>query len=631
MLIAHAFKPEMCPALREAFYDFLAQVTIDSKDLGPVKIKPFYGQRKFVDEVFAGLEDDIHHFVFLKARQLGVSTVSLLLDLFWISYFPGLQGALVTDTDPNKDKFRVLIQRMLESLPKSHAIPVLYNNKNGLVLQNGSTLDYIVAGKRKNSGLGRSRAYNFVHATECSSWGDQEGLESLQKSLSDQYPARLYVFESTAQGYNIFWNMWEDAKADTLMKRAIFIGWWAKESYSFDPRKGIKQAELFNKYGKNPPTQEEAELISTVKEWYDFEVSMEQLAWYRHEKDPSGEPTLELDETGSILEQEMPWHEEQAFMLTGASFFSSADINHAVKSALNKPYKGFRYFVGEEFNAIALEQVRSAKLAQLRVWEEPDPAGVYVIGADPAYGSGDSADRFCAQVFRAYADGLDQVAEFVTPNIKTYQFAWIIAHLAGTYSNARLLLELNGPGEAVLVEFRNLASMLNNGMIRNPEGEDGNNLKNVLKNVKTYMYSRQDVFSGSVAPHWRTTPQNKAVVLNQFRDTFTLGQMELRSVDLLEEMRKMVQNGFEIKGEGNAKDDRVIATALVVRAWMDGERKRLQQQGRTREVELAQVSITHDVLTKVFTSNVISDFMARQANLRKAQAASAARGTRWRW
>jgi hypothetical protein len=77
----------------------------------------------------------------------------------------------------------------------------------------------------------------------------------------------------------------------------------------------------------------------------------------------------------------------------------------------------------------------SDRLATLKIWEEPIDTAYYVIGADPAYGSSDWADRFCIQIFRCYADGLDQVAEFATSELNTYQFAWVIAHLAGAYKN----------------------------------------------------------------------------------------------------------------------------------------------------------------------------------------------------
>ena len=307
------FSPEAVPEIESIFYEFLSYLKIDSKDYGPnTPLEPFHAQRRFLDEVFAGLEDDVHWFVVLKARQLGITTVSFALDLFWISFFKGLQGAIVYDTEGNRDKGRLLFTRMMGSLPKQFSVPIVSHNKNGLVLANGSSIDYLVAGTRKNSGLGRSRAYNFLHATECSSWGDQEGLEALAKSLSDLFPARLYVFESTAKGYNIFYNMWETAKEDELAKRPIFIGWWAKESYAFNPKASLKEAQLFEKYGKADPSEEELDKIEYVRKNYDFEVTREQLAWYRYKKDPSGardENEVPLDST---IEQELPWHEEEA-------------------------------------------------------------------------------------------------------------------------------------------------------------------------------------------------------------------------------------------------------------------------------------------------------------------------------
>jgi hypothetical protein len=606
----HDFRPEMVPELREIFYEFMHNIVIDSKELGPAPLEPYYGQRLFLDSVFDGLQNDIHWFVVLKARQLGITTVSIALDIFWLSFFPGLQGGLVTDTEGNKDKLRILIDRILKALPNSHSIPVERHNRSNLVLANGSSLDYLVAGTRKNGGLGRSRAFNFLHATECSSWGDQEGLESLQKSLAAKFPARLYVFESTARGYNMFHNMWEEAKEDYMTKKGIFIGWWAKEDYSFQPHRSFKERELFDRYGTEAPNKDEQELINIVKKNYDFDVTMEQLAWYRHEENPSGEADMIFENSGSIISQELPWHEEQAFMLTGASFFSLPMLNEAAKISIKDMFKGFRYHMGEEFLATSIEQVRVAKLSMLKIWEDPDPAGTYVIGADPAYGSSDEADRFCAQVFRVYADGMDQVAEFISPTIKTYQFTWIIAHLAGLYANARLILEINGPGEAVLTEFRNLKTQLSAGLIT-PKDEN-QNIRNVLLNVRNYLYTRADSMGGGAQLHWKTTATNKLVIFNQFRDGFSIGQIRIRSVECLEEMKKIVQDGISIKGEGSAKDDRVMACALATRGWIDGERKHLQAQGKTRKAEAEAKDLSHVDMNKIFTSNIIADFLNRQ-------------------
>lgn len=622
------FRPEMVPQLREMFYDYMRHIIIDSKEIGSAPLEPYFGQRLFLDSVFDGLENDIHWFVILKARQLGITTVSLALDIFWLSFFPGLQGGLVTDTEPNKDKLRILIDRILKALPRSHSIPVDRHNRSNLVFANGSTLDYLVAGTRKNGGLGRSRAFNFLHATECSSWGDQEGLESLQKSLAAKFPARMYVFESTARGYNMFHNMWEEAKEDYLTKKGIFIGWWAKEDYSFQPHRSFKERELFERYGTEKPNQEEQELIDIVMKNYGYEVTMEQLAWYRHEKNPSGEADLIAENSGSIIEQEMPWHEEQAFMLTGQSFFSLPMLNEASKTAIKTMFKGYRYHLGEEFLATSIEQVRTARLAQLKVWEDPDPAGTYVIGADPAYGSSDEADRYCVQIFRVYADGMDQVAEFISPTIRTYQFTWIVAHLAGIYSNARLLLELNGPGEAVMTEFRNLQTQLQTGMIV-PKSED-QSIKNIFFGVRSYLYHRADSLGSGAALHWKTTLSNKLVIYNQFRDGFSMGQIRIRSMECLEEMKKIVQDGMSIQGEGSSKDDRPMACALATRAWIDGERKALQAKGMTREAAANAKDMSHVDMNKIFTSNLIADFLNRQRMQREYAARQTRRNDR-RW
>lgn len=626
--IDELFSPAMVPDLRDAFEDFISHVQIDSKETGTDFIRPYMGQRMFINEIFDMLENDIHWLVVLKARQLGITTFSLLLDLFWLNYFPGLQGGLVTDTAPNMVGLRTIIARMLNSLPPSHKIAVVQNNINGLVLANGSKLDYLVAGTRKNGGLGRSRAYNFMHGTECSSWGDSTGLESLEKTLAKSYPARLYVFESTARGFqNLFYNMWEQTKSDDLNKRGLFIGWWAKpEEYAYTI--GSKN---YDRYSAAPITTEEQEKINKVKELYEYEVNMEQLAWYRHEQDPDADrdPDQESDDE-TIIEQEYPWDEEEAFIVTGSSFFSDTALTATYKEAIKVPFKGYRYHIGEDFLATEIEPVRTAKQAQLKIFQDPDPKGVYVVGADPAYGANENSDRFCIQVLRCFADGWEQVAEFVSPTVKTYQFTWILAHICGVYANARLLMEINGPGEAVFVEFRNLQNMLQNGILRERAQELG--LRNVISTVKQYLYHRQDSLGGGYNYHFKTNQGSKMIIFNQLRDVYTLGQGKINSIACLEEMRKIVQDGAEVRGEGAAKDDRVMALTLANRAWIDAERLTLQNGKRTRENELrAPEEVTESMIATNYHATIVESFFSANAARARAELAMARRGRRWNW
>src|SRR5215469_7216118 len=616
------WNPAKVQAVRAAFNDFLGYLRIDSKETGGrVLLKPYQAQLRFLDGIFAGLARDVHSFTVLKARQLGVTTISLALDLFWLGIIDGLQGALIFDTEGNKEKSRTLLRRYVESLPPRLSFPrIAKENRNGLVLENGSTFDYLVAGVRKSvgsGGLGRSRAYNFCHATECSSWGDESGLQSLVRSLADSFPDRLYIWESTARGFsNPFYDMWDDAKTDELTKSAIFIGWWAKEVYAV-----ARDSLIYEKYSKLPVTEREQRRIDAVKDQYGVSISAEQLAWYRHQADP-GATGDELDgRVGSdILDQELPWTEQEAFLHSGANFFSGEAITHA--------YKGYRYAMSEEFFATEVVQVRTPRDAQLKVWEEPDPTGIYVVSADPAFGSSETADRYCCQVLKCYADGIDHVAEFTATQIATYQFAWIIAHLCGAYNNCRHILEINGPGEAVANEFRTLKTLMTTGYVREEAEETG--LRAIFDHVRSYLYHRPDSLGGGYYLHFKTNLMNKKSNMNRLRDAFQMKLLKVRSIECLSEMGDIVESGDTIKGEGHKKDDRVMAMALGVRCWNDMERMRLVAQNYTREEATKAKNATEADMQAKFNSMIVGDFFARQRAGRE-RAARAARRTRWNW
>jgi hypothetical protein len=176
------------------FYKFCSQLRIETKEHGLKKMGTLLGTQTYVmDEITKGLEDDIHHFVILKGRQLGITTISLALDLYWHFTHPGLQGTLTTDTEENRDMFRTTLAMYMEGLPKEYRIPLLAHNRNQLSLKNRSRLFYQVAGLRAKGSLGRGKAITYLHGTETSSWGDEEGLASLLASLAETNPSRLYL------------------------------------------------------------------------------------------------------------------------------------------------------------------------------------------------------------------------------------------------------------------------------------------------------------------------------------------------------------------------------------------------------------------------------------------------------
>lgn len=573
-------KPGAKSKWRPMLLRFISHLTIDSKETGVGPLVLYSSQKLALEQICEGMTDDVRAFVMLKARQMGISTLLLAIDLFWVTMFPGTQGALVVDDDGNRDQFRNIIVRYIESLPAGWRPKIKRHNRYALVLANGSVLHYLVAGTKKKGSFGQGRGLNFVHATELSRYGDAEAWASFVSALAEQHPNRLFVYESTARGYNLFADIWEEA-VDSTEKRAIFLSWWTKETYrikrSSRQYKALMEADL---------TDEEKEKIALVKEQYGVEIDDEQVAWYRAKS-----KELMSGEMG-FVEQEFPWTAEDAFQLTGRTFFPRKQLNLLLNRARELPFRGYRYSMAEHFDMtqtfLEINTVKTVKEAALRVWEEPSPFGTYSVGADPAYGSAlennNWRDLFAINVIRCYADRVVQVAEYAANDLAPHQFAWTIAHLCGWYRNTRLVLEMNGPGGAVLQELKHVQNELRQGHRAQIAREKG--INNILGSMSHYLYHRQDSLGSGYALHFMSTQDAKAQMFMRFKDAMLQNRIDARSVPMLTEMGKVVSDSGTVGAEGRGKDDRTFSFALGYRGYDDWIRAPMTAAGETFAVQM---------------------------------------------
>jgi len=350
--------------------------------------------------------------------------------------------------------------------------------------------------------------------------------------------------------------------------------------------------------------------MEAVEKRYGVVVSQGQLAWYRHQQ--SNTSTSEQS-----LQQNQPWLEEQAFILSGYSFFhvrtlqkDMARIQGLDEGTEPVRFKGYRFWVGDDFFATKMEQVTQLDDVELRIWEEPSKHGTYVIGCDPAFGRNDNQDRHSINVFRCYADKLIQVAEYAENNVETRQAAWILAYLAGSFRNCMVNLELTGgPGLAVLTEFKNLRNQLTSEMygnqVKDLEWED------FLSNARMYLYRKADAVGGAgYVNGWKTSRDNKFEIMNQLRDLRLTNVLEINSLPLTEEMLTFVQDGGELGGMGNNKDDRVFAAALACRSYIDWVRPGLLAANMTYARVLAQEDGTQEG-DPGFVDRIVYDYFRR--------------------
>jgi hypothetical protein len=237
----------------------------------------------------------------------------------------------------------------------------------------------------------------------------------------------------------------------------------------------------------------------------------------------------------------------------------------------------------DRFLASNIQQTRDADEVMLKVWETPEPGGVYVIGVDPSGGGGGDANDHAIEVFRCYADRLVQVAEFQSNKPFTYQIAWVLAHLAGAYRDHLTNLEVTGVGAAVMPEVRNLRHLAERGIL---QGDPGAKLLDMIGAVRWFLYSRPDTLGGAGnVINWKTNQDNKHQVFSELRDSLMLRRVEIRSLNLVQELQAIVEDeGWLGAGpDTGLNDDLVSATVLAHHTWIQWKRDGLVARRLTWE------------------------------------------------
>ena len=552
---------KVAPFPRQKFLQFVSKLKIQSKDFGLVQLKLLGSQMYILDELCRALDEGITDILVLKNRQCGCTTFFIALDLFWAFEHKGLLGTFILHKEEARDDWRSAIEIFYDEIPRKTRIgsqivrfkpEILHHNRNILAFKNGSRFRYLIAGTQENrrGGLGRSGASNYVHMTEAAFYGNDEEVAAFESSTSSIYPHRLNVMETTANGFNWFEELWQEAQRSKT-KRCIFVGWWR------DERNQFAVDHPFYKYfmPDSAITKLERERVKAVKAEYDVAVSLQQIAWYRwhlQEKKQNDQ---------SLMDQENPWTADDAYQATGAKYFHSADLTVAIKAARHFRITPYRYRMGNRWESIQVVS-HPYRDAELRIWQDASKYGYYVLSCDPAYGSSETADKNVIQVWRCFAEGMEQVAEFASSSLSMYQCAWVLAHLAGYYGQleSRVILEMNGPGKAVFAELQQVSRDLKT-MAPTPDNWE---LRNCLGRMQHFFYQRIDTMGGGdMVYQWVMSENLKAMIMARFKDAFELGRIKIRSVPMLEEMRRIINDAGHISAEGHAHDDRVIAGALA--------------------------------------------------------------------
>lgn len=597
------------------FEEFIDDIRITSKEVVSAdergtKLELWESQRRFIKEVGEGLDQGVHKFNCLKGRQQGITTVSIaLVDVFWPALHSNLTSCLVTDTEKNRDVNRMLIEKYVKSFEPGYfgdKFEIVRSNRQVIKFSNGSRIDLLVAGtKDKGISWGEGVGYTSGHLTEVSAYGNVEGLKSLEEGFAQGAPQRLFIYESTAKGWNHWRARWMQGETDFLNQRSFFLGWWAGDTNRIE-----KKDPNYAQFGY-PAEPDEKDLMNQVYKLYGWRVTPEQLAWVRWKGTTAGNEQ-------ELLEQNQPWTATQAFVMTGSSFFGIEKINSELRNfeLSTTIFTGYRYEVdGDFFNfkMFALHPKKdSIKDVELKVWEEPEEDGKYVIGMDTAYGRNDHKDANAISVWRCYADRLVQCAEYVNADVEPKHAAWVLFHLAAAYRDCVVNVEINGPGGMVMMEFDHLRQLL--GAEMNQQRTDDKGWQDAASMARWYLYHRPDSMGAGYMANFQTNWSTQPTLMYGLRGCYVSKELVIRSKALIMEMRNVIVDDGHIgapeSSDATQKDDRVFAMALSVRAWVDWVRKGQIANGETYEkvTEEAQQNLK-PVLKQV--NAIVHNFLAR--------------------
>lgn len=182
------------------------------------------------------------------------------------------------------------------------------------------------------------------------------------------------------------------------------------------------------------------------------------------------------------------------------------------------------------------------------IWEQPNPDTKYALFVDCAKGGGGDYSTFI--VFDVQTK--TQVAEYMTKHTDSEQFANIIVKYAKKYNNAFVCIENNNMG--VLVIHCVLRDFNYDNIV----------CHNLSEYDKFYLYKElQDEIQKGKTPQlgFSTNAKSRPLILTAWRESIESGNVIIRSIRLLEEIKVFVWLKGKAQAASGFHDDLIIPCA----------------------------------------------------------------------
>lgn len=463
--------------------------------------------------------------IILKARQMGFSTVTEAVIFFLTATGRNTESMIVAHKEEATSNLFRMSKRFYDELPPQIAPMQRASNAQELVFDTparssdkgaglGSRIRCATAG---GSGVGRSYTLRCLHLSELAFWpgNKSETYSGLAQAVPDR-AGTMIIIESTANGYDEFKKMWDNAvkaqKEDTDGFIPIFFPWYEMAEYRRTPRPDFKR------------TEEEEKLAET------FGLDDEQLAWRRW--------CIATTCAGNVdmFRQEYPSSPDEAFISTGRCVFDKDKLVLCRKRAESEKWERGTFKVEYAIDGkIASWKWEKRKDGIIRIRKHPQQGVPYVIGGDTA---GTGSDNFVGQVLDN-RNG-EQVA-ILKHRLGERLFAEQMYCLGKYYNTALIGVEVNYSTypEMVLEEL----------------GYDN-----------LYVRERLDTYTGAMvkAYGFNTTASTRPVIIDGLKDVFQQSPELICDYETLGEMLTFIYDEhYRPQAEVGEHDDTVMALAIA--------------------------------------------------------------------
>lgn len=504
-------------------WPLLSELKIRTKDARTINLSRTsafaWAQREVVAEVErqynAGKPVRI---IILKARQLGLSTVTEAILFLWCFLHPGSFNLVLSKEKPDSEYLYTMTKRYYELGPFKDLYPTQYYSKEQLsfVTPPGSTVRIATAKKEE---VARGMTVHGCHSSEVSRWGDM--TDTIIPGLSTAMPAEhgtIWVLESTANGVGgYFYDTWQAAVAGESEFVPMFFAWYLHHEYEIESHH-LSYRDL---------DEEEVALVEhMVAREVDPARVLAKLAWRRRKiaSFPNG-----VDQ----FHEEYPTTPTEAFLSTGQNVFPLEQLDANYRTDI-RPTRG------SLFNNNGRLEFMEAVNGHTLVYKYPDPLKrqSYVVAVDPTWTL--TGDPACIQVLnRATMEQVCVWRAHATPT----SVGEIALGLAYYYNDALLNTEIEGGGRTVINVWRDA------------------NYRNIWTDRRPDVVKRAHNTLG-----WSTTQTSKNHMIGMTKGALARRQLVIRHPGTFYEMSQYVclPTGRFGPARRSGHDDCVMAYMLAV-------------------------------------------------------------------